>query len=441
MTTVSPRLETTCPALILKANRGVIHHGAVGIARSLGRLGVPVYAVVDDGYTPLATSRYIKKVFVWKNWPGDSAAFLVAIKKIADTIGSKSILFPIDDLSAAFVTENAIALSQWFLAPKLPENLPREFANKANFYDLCTRVGIQTARSIVPRTIDDVRQFLENATFPVVLKAAEQWFLIKGKYSTKIIQDREQLFEFCKNFGEREYSKIILQEYVPGEDWVYHGYCNHEKNLYVSFSGRKLLSFPLGAGATVLGVSAMNSILCRQSEKLLRATAYSGIIDMDWRRDERDGQYKIMDCNPRVGQNFRMFESEAGIDVVRAQHLDLGGHNIDCSPMIGGRLFIVEPFYFSALIHGWRRNASPSDAQRDPPPGKRELAWWCADDPLPALMMCVRLLLGVIGRTLRAPKAPAERGLAKPYRAPTGGLAGSAIPQATLSSDPSINPP
>ena len=50
---------------------------------------------------------------------------------------------------------------------------------------------------------------------------------------------------------------------------------------------------------------------------------------MDWRRDERDGKYKILDCNPRVGQNFRMFENAAEIDVVRAQHLDLSGRPID----------------------------------------------------------------------------------------------------------------
>ena len=66
---ILPSLDTTYPVLILKASRGIIHHGAVGIARTLGRLGVPVYAVVEDSFTPLATSRYLTKAFVWKSWP------------------------------------------------------------------------------------------------------------------------------------------------------------------------------------------------------------------------------------------------------------------------------------------------------------------------------------------------------------------------------------
>ncbi len=54
---ILPILDTTYPALILQAVRLAIHHGAVGIARSLGMLGVPVHAVVEDCYTPLAASR------------------------------------------------------------------------------------------------------------------------------------------------------------------------------------------------------------------------------------------------------------------------------------------------------------------------------------------------------------------------------------------------
>ena len=76
---------------------------------------------------------------------------------------------------------------------------------------------------------------------------------------------------------------------------------------------------------------------------------------MDWRQDKRDGQYKILDCNPRVGMNFRMFENSAAIDVVRAQHLNLTGRSIDLQ-MIEGRLFTVEPYYLLSYIRGGRRS-------------------------------------------------------------------------------------
>jgi predicted ATP-grasp superfamily ATP-dependent carboligase len=78
-----PSLDTTFPALILKASRGVIHHGALAVARTLGRLGVPICAVVDDGYSPLAISRYLTRAIVWKSWRGDPASFLKKMSTIA----------------------------------------------------------------------------------------------------------------------------------------------------------------------------------------------------------------------------------------------------------------------------------------------------------------------------------------------------------------------
>ena len=347
--TILPRLDTTYPALLFKASRDPIHHGAVGIARTLGRLGVPVYAVVEDSCTPLATSRYLTKAFVWKSWSGDCEEFLIAMSTIGEIIGHPTILIPLDDLSAVFVAENAATLSRWFLFPRLPSDLPRQLANKASFYSLCGRIGVPCPRTVVPRCADDVREFIEQTAFPIVVKAAEQWQLLSRRFNVKVMRTRKALFEFCERVGFEKPPRMILQEFIPGTDWIYHGYCNSKMNLYVSFTGKKQLDYPPGAGSTALGVSVRNEVLRSQSERLLRTISYSGISDMDWREDERDGQYKILDCNPRIGMNFRMFENSAAIDVARAQHLNLTGRSIDCSEMMEGRLFVVESFFSSRL--------------------------------------------------------------------------------------------
>jgi len=160
------------------------------------------------------------------------------------------------------------------------------------------------------------------------------------------------------------------------------------------------MAFPADAGSTALGVSRGNETPRCQSEKFLKAVAYSGITDMDWRKDERDGQYKILNCNPRTGQNFRMFENSAAIDVVRAQHLDLTGRSIGCAPMIDGRLS-VESFCLQALLRRPRRSALKPDVGVYLRPGGRELAWWSSDDQLPFFMMTVRLLIRVLERIFR----------------------------------------
>ncbi|NUO42057.1 MAG: ATP-grasp domain-containing protein, partial [Streptomyces sp.] len=47
------------PGLIVKFGDYPLHHGGVGAIRSLGRLGVPMYAITEDRYTPAAASRYL----------------------------------------------------------------------------------------------------------------------------------------------------------------------------------------------------------------------------------------------------------------------------------------------------------------------------------------------------------------------------------------------
>ena len=57
-----PALDGDVPALVLKVGRYPIHHGGLGAVRSLGRAGVPTYAVIEDPHTPLARSRLLTGV-------------------------------------------------------------------------------------------------------------------------------------------------------------------------------------------------------------------------------------------------------------------------------------------------------------------------------------------------------------------------------------------
>jgi predicted ATP-grasp superfamily ATP-dependent carboligase len=399
---VTASLDTRYPVRIIKASRETIHHGVLGIARTLGRLGIAVYAVVEDRLTPLAVSRYLTKSFVWETWPGEREALLNAMSAIGEYIGLPTILIPVDDLSAVCVAENASALGRWFILPQLARDLPRQLADKASLYSLCHQIGIPCAKSIVPRSAADVDEFVKHTTFPVVVKAAEQWRLLNGRHNAVVLPTRESLSAFCQSVDSEERSRMILQEYIPGEDWIYHGYANSATNLYLGFTGKKLLGHPPDAGSTAMGASLRNETLASQCERLLRAVAYSGITDMDWRKDERDGQYKILDCNPRVGMNFRMFETSEAIDVVRAQHLDLTGRSFERGPMIEGRLFTAESFYFLAWIRGGRRNAMRSEGLNRSLRKCREFAWWSSDDRRPFFVMSVRLLLRTMRRAFRS---------------------------------------
>mgnify|MGYP003344583859 FL=1 len=121
---------------------------------------------------------------------------------------------------------------------------------------------------------------------------------------------------------------------------------------------------------------------------------------MDWRFDRRDGTYKIVDFNPRVGAQFNMFDTEAGIDVVRALHLDLTGRAVPAAANRVGRALRVEHLDLPA------RMAYRGGTGHVPPAAligtKPERAWFQRSDPLPGVIMAVRSVRPALQRVLRA---------------------------------------
>ena len=121
---------------------------------------------------------------------------------------------------------------------------------------------------------------------------------------------------------------MIVQEYIPNDqaqDWIVHLYCDANSNCVLLFTGVKLRSWPPHNGATACAYTMANPELAQMAERFCKEIGFQGIADLDWRLDLRDGKYKLVDFNPRVGNQFRLFETEQGIDVVRALYLDLTG--------------------------------------------------------------------------------------------------------------------
>ncbi len=403
--------DSIAPVLVLAVNHLVLHHGFVGIIRSLGRMGVPVYSVVHDRFTPAAVSRYLTGAFIWQKPGVDAQRLLEGMAIIGERLNRPTVVIPTDDFGAIFLAEQAAALQRWFILPQQPAALPRTLSNKRELYLLCRRTGVPCPEVVYPNSIAEVHEFVKHAAFPVVVKVAESWLLPQGARSTSIARTPEELYAIYRSVEGSRGPNLIFQEYIApphGEDWFYHGYCNRRSDGGVAFTGRKLRSYPAFAGPTTLGKAVVNNPLREQADALLKAISYSGIMDLDYRFDRRDGQYKLVDFNPRIGAQFRLFEDGAGVDVARALYLDLTGRCVPASEPTGGRTFVVEFHDLAASLGYLRRGALTFHDWRRSLKGTREWAWSCRDDPLPFLVMCIRLLLRVAEKILRVRPAPTK---------------------------------
>ena len=83
-----------------------------------------------------------------------------------------------------------------------------------------------------------------------------------------------------------------------------HLYCDASANCLVLFTAVKLRSWPPNTGATACGIAVPNPALAQLTEHFCKAVGFHGIADLDVRFDRRDSRYKLVDFNPRMGNQF-----------------------------------------------------------------------------------------------------------------------------------------
>lgn len=387
------------PVLVLSCRR----QGGLGIVRSLGRLGVPVWGVDSKRFAPPSFSRYLKGSFIWNfedHTPEESLHFLEGASR---KIGRKPLLIATTDIGALFVAEHAATLANHFLIHPLPPELVHSLCSKKEMFFLATRCGIPTASTVFPRCRADVTDFCKSAVFPVMLKGIDGKRLEKRSGRRMfIVRSATELIEHYDRMEDTSDPNLMLQEYIPGGDdtaWMFNGYFDQRSECLFGMTGKKIHQYPIHTGLTSLGVCMPNEAVVALTQKFMRAIAYKGILDIGFRYDARDGSYKVLDVNPRIGATFRLFVSDSGMDVARALYLDITGQRVEPGAAIAGRKWLVEDFDFiSSIRYLWRRKLTVREWVRSYA-GVEESAFFAWDDPLPFLTMFVNAAAQIYPQT------------------------------------------
>jgi predicted ATP-grasp superfamily ATP-dependent carboligase len=371
-------------SLVFKLGRYRLHHNGLAVVRSLGRAGVKVYIVNGDRRTPAALSRYVSGEFVWSS-ANESIVpdhLVQDLNRIAALIDRSCIVIPTNDLAAIFLENYGSRLPAQFILPKSTSELAQRLTNKQLCSEIIQSAGLLTPEQIVVHC-PAPDQIVDNISLPAVIKCVNQSLSSVGTraFSTTIAHNRERLIQILQNHLVESYD-VIVQEFFPGDDWLYHGYYNAQSEALVSFTGRKLRSRPAYVGETAYARAETNHELRKSMEQFLKRIGYHGIVSMDIRYDKRCNQFRLLDVNPRVGACFRLFVNTHGIDVVRALHLDLTGRDVPQGDQHDGRTYLAEGYDFSvqrtyklgSAMH-WLGDVFHAN----------ELAWFHRDDLLPPL--------------------------------------------------------
>ncbi|WP_439948123.1 carboxylate--amine ligase [Streptomyces sp. BBFR109] len=417
-----PLLDTRVPAVVLRIDRNPFHHGTLGAVRSLGRAGVEVHVVADTAGSPVHRSRFVHRAHTP---PPDASpdAVRAVLQQVAGRIGRPAVLVPMDDASAIAAARTRDGLAASYLLPELPGALAERVADKAELAAVCAAADVPHPLTLIPDSAARAAADVRRLGLPAVAKWSRPWLLPAGGdlRSTVLVRSERQARELYLRTEEAG-SRLLLQAYLPpgqDRDWFFHGYADRSGAVRAGGPGRKQSAWPRGAGLTAVGRWTPNPQLRELTERLVGELGYRGVLDLDFRRCGVTDRYHLLDFNPRPGAQFRLFEDGAGVDVVRALHLDLTGRPVPDALPRSGREFVVE-------------NYAPLAALRAAPTG-RELAWYAPDDRMPGWAMC-----GLWGRHV-------SRRLGQRLRATAAGAAGlrraaAAGPAATSATGPGAGP-
>ena len=142
--------------------------------------------------------------------------------------------------------------------------------------------------------------------FPVVLRGSSRGSCSSALACGRRRGRRERLLGWYDRLETPSEPNIFLQEYIPGESdsvWMFNGYFGAFRSASSvspggsSGSTRSRRRYQPRALRTVPGGRAL-------LVRLMPELGYCGIVDAGFRFDERDGDYKLLDVNPRLGISF-----------------------------------------------------------------------------------------------------------------------------------------
>src|SRR5438093_9773240 len=338
--------------------------------RSLGRAGIRVLAVDHRPSALGFRSRYAEP-FLSADAHSDPTLFIASIRALGEVV-----VFPTHDEQLNLIAQHLGDLQ--VLAPFPDWEILEKVQSKPAQVDQAASAGVDVPETQCPRTVAEARAAAEEIGLPVLVKPEhpvgfKQRFR-RQAFRCETLDEVEDAYTQAKEFG------AMVQELIPGEDdalYTVGSYVARDGRPLGVFSGRKLRQTPPGIGTCRVGEAVWVQDAVDAALRLLEAFDYFGLSQVEFKRDPRDGKFKLMEINPRLWQ-WHGLATACGIDLPRLAYADLLGEKPDEVRMNGeGKRWAI------TLLPG------ESPAFQRPPYVD---AVFARDDPKPAAVHLVRVV-------------------------------------------------
>ena len=286
-------------------NEGVLVLGAdyrgLGVVQSLGRLGIPV-VVLHEGPRNLANySRYVWRAIRWP--AGDEAsrtAFLIDLA--ARERLRRWMIVPTQDETAAMCARNAVDLCSAFRVSVPPWEVLRWAYDKRLSHQLAADIGVEFANTWEP-TRDEFNSI--EFEYPVIIKPAvkssvnaltiaKAWRVDEPESLSKRLDEASSLMPL---------DELLVQELIPGngKNQLSFAALASEGQPIATMVAQRTRQYPMDFGRASTFVETVDEPAIEElGGRLIKAMDYTGLIEIEFKRDPRTNVLKLLDMNARV---------------------------------------------------------------------------------------------------------------------------------------------
>ncbi|MGB6535600.1 MAG: ATP-grasp domain-containing protein [Xanthobacteraceae bacterium] len=382
-------------------------HGSLAIARSLGRRGISVWLITADN--PLASfSRFVERSFRWRG-PSEEGALDFLLDLVRRHGLDDWILFAGSDEDVQFVARNHAALGARFTLTTPAWEQLRWALDKRLMNARAEQLGIARPRTWYPEASGELAP--RGIAFPAVIKPT----LREGRNrfvdakAWRVDDQRTLLAYYQEAKSVVGADRIMVQELIPGDGMAQFSYAAlwHRGRPIGSLMARRRRQFPVTFGYTSTFVETIEEPQIEADAcRFLASLEYSGLVEIEFKYDARDGQYKILDVNTRPW-TWIAIGATAGIDFPTLQWRLAAGEEmapLRGRPGVCWRYLSRDLAAIACQMFADRLSPLTYLRSLRRPLASAVFAW---DDPLPALLDLPVSAARVAGRWLRRRKSAA----------------------------------
>jgi D-aspartate ligase len=373
----------------------------LGVVRSLGRRGIPVWVLWEGEHRIATVSRYARRSLPLGQRREPLSEELLRIAREHRLAGW--MLFPTTDEAAAALARNYDALSRTFRLTTPRWDVLRWAYDKRLTHRLAEGAGLASPRTFFPESRSELAAL--NLDFPVILKPAVKEGLnrLTAAKAWRVDDKRSLLARYDEACGLVQREAIMIQELIPGDgscQLSFAALCSDGKAL-ASVVARRSRQFPSDFGRASTFVETIDEPeVVGASQRLLAEMRATGLVEVEFKRDPRTGALMLLDVNPRVW-GWHSVGAKAGVDFPYLLWKLVHGDHVEQVRGAAGVKWKRLSWDLATIARDLLRRELAIRDYLASFGGPQVAAIFAADDPLPGLLELPLLALTLSARLAR----------------------------------------